>query len=200
MLKVALTGGIGSGKSLVGEFFAELGAVVFDADQLARDVIERGTTGFDLVLGRFGDAILSEGQINRSKLADIVFNDSIARKDLESIIHPLVKAAGDAIIKNSPSSAVVINQIPLVFETNGASRFDYIITVEAPEALRYERLRARGLKDFEIAKRISAQATRDERVSISNLVIENDGDKDQLLRKVETIWESELLPRASQSE
>lgn len=200
MLKVALTGGIGSGKSLVGEFFAELGAVVFDADQLARDVIERGTTGFDLVLGRFGDAILSEGQINRSKLADIVFNDSIARKDLESIIHPLVKAAGDAIIKNSPSSAVVINQIPLVFETNGASRFDYIITVEAPEALRYERLRARGLKDFEIAKRISTQATRDERVSISNLVIENDGDKDQLLRKVETIWESELLPRASQSE
>lgn len=200
MLKVALTGGIGSGKSLVGEFFAELGAVVFDADQLARDVIERGTTGFDLVLGRFGDAILSEGQINRSKLADIVFNDSIARKDLENIIHPLVKAAGDAIIKNSPSSAVVINQIPLVFETNGASRFDYIITVEAPEALRYERLRARGLKDFEIAKRISTQATRDERVSISNLVIENDGDKDQLLRKVETIWESELLPRASQSE
>lgn len=200
MLKVALTGGIGSGKSLVGEFFAELGAVVFDADQLARDVIERGTTGFDLVLGRFGDAILSEGQINRSKLADIVFNDSIVRKDLENIIHPLVKAAGDAIIKNSPSSAVVINQIPLVFETNGASRFDYIITVEAPEALRYERLRARGLKDFEIAKRISAQATRDERVSISNLVIENDGDKDQLLRKVETIWESELLPRASQSE
>lgn len=200
MLKVALTGGIGSGKSLVGEFFAELGAVVFDADQLARDVIERGTTGFDLVLGRFGDAILSEGQINRSKLADIVFNDSIVRKDLENIIHPLVKAAGDAIIKNSPSSAVVINQIPLVFETNGASRFDYIITVEAPEALRYERLRARGLKDFEIAKRISTQATRDERVSISNLVIENDGDKDQLLRKVETIWESELLPRASQSE
>ncbi len=200
MLKVALTGGIGSGKSLVGEYFEILGAIVFDADQLARDVVERGTVGFDLILKRFGDEILSEGQINRSKLGEIVFNDPAARKDLEEIIHPLVKEAGESIIRSAPSSAVVVNQIPLVFETNGANRFDYIITVEAPEELRYERLRARGMKDFEIAKRISAQATRDERISISNLVIENDGDRDQLLRRVESAWESELLPRASQSE
>ncbi len=200
MLKVALTGGIGSGKSLVGQFLQELGAIVFDADQLARDVVERGTTGFNLILKRFGDEILSEGEINRAKLAEIVFNDSAARKDLEAIVHPLVKEAGDLIIKTAPTNAVVVNQIPLVYETNGAHRFDFIITVEAPEALRYERLRARGLKDFEIAKRMSAQATRTERASIANLVIENDGDKDQLLRKVESAWESELAPRAAQSE
>lgn len=200
MLKVALTGGIGSGKTLVGEYLEELGAIVFDADQLARDVVERGTIGFNLIVARFGDEILTEGQINRGKLGEIVFNDPKARKDLEEIVHPLVKEAGDAIINSAPENAVVVNQIPLVFETNGASRFDYIITVEAPEELRYERLRARGMKDFEIEKRISAQASRSERVSISNIVIENDDDKDALLRKVEALWESELSPRAVQSE
>lgn len=200
MLKVALTGGIGSGKSLVGEYLEELGAIVFDADQLARDVVERGTTGFNLIVERFGDEILTEGQINRGKLGEIVFNDPKARKDLEGIVHPLVKEAGDAIVNSAPENAVVVNQIPLVYESNSANRFDFIVTIEAPESIRYERLRARGMKDFEIAKRISTQATRSERVSISNIVIENDGDKDALLRKVEALWESELLPRAAQSE
>ena len=200
MLKVALTGGIGSGKSLVGEYLEELGAIVFDADQLARDVVERGTTGFNLIVERFGDEILAEGQINRGKLGEIVFNDPKARKDLEGIVHPLVKEAGDSIVNSAPENAVVVNQIPLVYESNSANRFYFIVTVEAPESIRYERLRARGMKDFEIAKRISAQATRSERVSISNIVIENDGDKDALLRKVEVLWESELSPRAAQSE
>jgi len=129
MLSIALTGGIGSGKSLAGEFFQELGAVVIDSDQLAREVIERGTEGFDEVLSRFGDEILNGGEIDRSKLAEIVFKDESARRDLEEIIHPKVREAALKIAARVPSDGVVINQIPLLFETKGAGRFDFVITV-----------------------------------------------------------------------
>lgn len=196
MLRVALTGGIGSGKSQVGSYLAQLGAIVFDSDQLAREVIERGTTGFDAVVKRFGDEILIDGQINRAALADLIFENPAARSDLEGIIHPRVKEASDRIIAQAPEGSVVVNQIPLLFETHGASRFDLVITVEADEDIRRKRLRERGLKDYEIDRRMAAQASSEQRRGIAHFCLENNASREELLSAVERLWESELLPRA----
>ena len=196
MLTVAVTGGIGSGKSLVGEFLEALGARVIDSDLLARKVIERGSPGFDEVISRFGDSILKDGEIDRAVLGEIVFADPTARKDLESIIHPKVRAETEAVIRSAPAGSVVVNQIPLLFETHGAARFDFVITVEAPEEVRIARLKSRGVKEYDARKRMAAQASEGERRSIADLVIDNSGDRDALLRQVEAAWTQELLPRA----
>lgn len=196
MLRVALTGGIGSGKSLVGEILEELGALVIDSDQLAREVIERGSPGYEEVVTAFGDSILSEGQIDRSKLAAVVFNESDLRKKLESIIHPLVREAAEKLARKLPSGAILINQIPLLVESDGAKRFDYVVTVSADEEIRRERLRLRGLKDYEITQRMAAQVSDSEREKIANYIIRNDGSIDELTRAVEELMANELLPRA----
>ena len=196
MLRVALTGGIGSGKSLVGEILEELGALVIDSDQLAREVIERGSPGYEEVVTAFGDSILSEGQIDRSKLAAVVFNESDLRKKLESIIHPLVREAAEKLARKLPSGAILINQIPLLVESDGAKRFDYVVTVSADEEIRRERLRLRGLKDYEITQRMAAQVSDLEREKIANYIIRNDGSIDELTRAVEALMANELLPRA----
>ena len=188
MLIVALTGGIGSGKTTVGDIFSELGAVVIDSDQLARAVLERGTKGFDLVLAKFGDAILRNGELDRSLLATLVFNDSQKRSELESITHPLIRQSFAEIISNLPRESIVINQIPLLFESKGAYKFDHIITISAPEKLRIERLKNRGLGFSDIKKRIEAQATDLERESISNSIIRNDKDESHLRDQLESIW------------
>lgn len=196
MLRVALTGGIGSGKSLVGEILEELGALVIDSDQLARDVIERGSPGYEEVLTAFGDSILSEGQIDRAKLAELVFNESDLRKKLESIIHPLVREAAEKLARKLPSGAILVNQIPLLVESDGAKKFDYVVTVSADEDIRRERLRSRGLKDYEITQRLAAQVSDVEREKIANYIIRNDGSIDELTSAVETLMAQELLPRA----
>jgi dephospho-CoA kinase len=196
VLRVALTGGIGSGKSLVGEILEELGALVIDSDQLAREVIERGSPGYEEVVNAFGDSILSEGQIDRSKLAAVVFNETDLRKKLESIIHPLVREAAEKLAKKLPSGAILINQIPLLVESDGAKRFDYVVTVSADEEIRRERLRLRGLKDYEITQRMAAQVSDSQREKIANYIIRNDGSIDELTRAVEALMANELLPRA----
>ena len=196
MLRVALTGGIGSGKSLVGEILEELGALVIDSDQLAREVIERGSPGYEEVVTAFGDSILSEGQIDRSKLAAVVFKESDLRKKLESIIHPLVREAAEKLARKLPSGAILINQIPLLVESDGAKRFDYVVTVSADEEIRKERLRLRGLKDYEITQRMAAQVSDSEREKIANYIIRNDASIDELTRAVEALMANELLPRA----
>jgi dephospho-CoA kinase len=196
VIKVALTGGIGSGKSAAGDFFEDLGAVVVDADQLARDVIERGTDGFDELVATFGDEILTNGILDRSKLGQIVFADPGARKTLEGIIHPRVAEAFDEIVEDSPEDAVIIYQIPILVETKGQNRFDYVITVEASLENRISRLKDRGLKGYEIEARMKAQATDEQRAEIADSVFKNDGDLDSLLRQVENIYEDILLPRA----
>lgn len=195
MLSIALTGGIGSGKSLAGEFFQELGAVVIDSDQLAREVIERGTDGFDEVVTRFGDGVLSGGEIDRAKLADIVFRDENARRSLEEIIHPKVRELASKIAARVPSDGVVINQIPLLYETQGAGRFDLVIAISSSLEQRRERLTQRGLKSYEIERRISAQATDEDRATIAHFVINNDGSIDDLERAVRHLWENEISPR-----
>ena len=196
MLRVALTGGIGSGKSLVGEILEELGALVIDSDQLAREVIERGSPGYEEVITAFGDSILSEGQIDRAKLAAVVFKEKDLRKKLESIIHPLVREAAEKLAKNLPSGAILVNQIPLLVESDGAKRFDYVITVSADEEIRRERLRLRGLKNYEITERMAAQVADLDREKIANYILRNDGSIDELTRAVEELMAVELLPRA----
>ena len=196
MLRVALTGGIGSGKSLVGEILEELGALVIDSDQLAREVIERGSPGYEEVITAFGDSILSEGQIDRAKLAAVVFKEEDLRKKLESIIHPLVREAAEKLAKNLPSGAILVNQIPLLVESDGAKRFDFVITVSADEEIRRERLRLRGLKDYEITERMAAQVADLDREKIANYILRNDGSIDELTRAVEELIANELLPRA----
>ncbi len=194
MLLVALTGGIGSGKSLAAEYFAELGAQVLDFDQLARDVIERGTEGFDEVLTRFGDEVLSQGVIDRSKLAQIVFSDSDARLDLEAIVHPRIREEFDRVVSGLQSGSILISQIPLLVESKNEYPFEFVITVSAAEELRRARLRDRGMKDFQITKRLEAQSTDQAREAIADAVIHNTGDKDHLLRQVENLYEDRLYP------
>ena len=199
MFIVALTGGIGSGKSAAGDFFEDLGAVVVDADQLASEVIERGTDGFDELIATFGDEILTNGILDRSKLGSIVFGDPAELKKLEAIIHPRVSEAFAEIIEESPSDSVVIYQIPILVETAGRERFDYVITVEASLETRISRLKERGMKGYEIEARIKAQASDADRAKIADAVFNNDGDLDQLLRQAENIYEDVLLPRARAS-
>jgi dephospho-CoA kinase len=198
MLKVALTGGIGSGKSTVAEFLDELGAYVIDSDQLAREVVERGTPGYEAVLAAFGDGILTDGEIDRAKLAEIVFKDAAARATLESIVHPLVRDAAEKMVKSLPADAVVINQIPLLVETDGAKRFDFVITVSADEDIRRRRLIERGMKDYEITKRLAAQVNDAAREAIAHSVIRNNGSIDELRHVVEELWRLELLPRSTE--
>jgi dephospho-CoA kinase len=196
MLVVGLTGGIGAGKSTVSEFFARLGALVIDADQLARMAIERGTDGFADVLLRFGDDIILNGDIDRKKLAEIVFSDEKARKDLEAIIHPRVQALFAEAVADLDHDDILIYEIPLLVETGAAEKFDFVITVESELELRKQRLLKKGLYISQIEKRIASQASETAREAVADAVIRNDGDEDSLLRQVENLWESVLVPQS----
>ena len=186
---IALTGGIGAGKSLVAQYFSELGARVVDADQLSRVAIERGSEGFDEVLLRFGESILRDGDIDRKALAEIVFADPSARADLEAIIHPRVRELFSEVVADLEADETLIYEIPLLVESNAAANFDLVITVEADLEMRKERLRKRGMFISEIERRIAAQASREEREAQADHIITNDGDEDALLRSVENLWE-----------
>lgn len=190
---VGLTGGIGAGKSLVAQYFAELGARVVDADQLARVAIERGSTGFDQVILRFGESILRDGDIDRQALAAIVFKDQKAKKDLEEIIHPRVRDLFLEVVADLAIDEVLIYEIPLLVESDAVDKFNIVITVEADLEVRRERLQKRGMLLAEIERRIAAQASPAERIAIANHVITNDGDEDTLLRAVENLWEDLIL-------
>jgi len=189
MLVVALTGGIGAGKSLVAQYFSELGAREVDADQLSRIAIERGSEGFDEVVTRFGESILRNGDIDRKALGEIIFKDKSAKEDLESIIHPRVRQLFFEVVADLAADEILIYEIPLLVETGAASNFDQIITVEADLEIRKSRLLKRGMFISEIDSRLAAQASPAEREAVATFVIENSGDEDQLLRKVENLWE-----------
>ena len=195
MLIIALTGGIGAGKSLAAQYFSDLGARVVDADQLARVAIERGSAGFDDVILRFGEKIMRDGDIDRKALAEVVFSDPKAKEDLEAIVHPRVRELFAEVVSDLEANEILIYEIPLLVETAAAANFDLIITVEADLEIRKERLRKRGMFISEIERRIAAQASRADREALADVVIINDGDEDQLLRAVENLWE-ELPSRA----
>ena len=199
MKVIALTGGIGAGKSTVAQFFSQLGANVVDADHLARVAIERGSEGFDEVVARFGQSILSNGDINRKALAEIVFSDPDSKRDLEDIIHPRVqKLFAQAVIDNEPAGNLIY-EIPLLVETDAANKFDFVVTVEADEELRIERLLARGMFISDIKARLANQAPSQARIDIADAVIVNDGDEDHLLRQVENLWEGQIADLSSES-
>ena len=188
MLRVALTGGIGSGKSSAAEIFAALGAVVVDSDEIARKVLDRESVGFGEVVAVFGDQILAAGEIDRKKLGQLVFSDPISRKKLEQITHPLIRKEFEKIIKTAPENSIVINQIPLLAESKYDYKFDYVIAISAPIEVRKNRLIQRGMKSYEIEQRLAAQASDADRAKISNEVIENAGDLSQLTTNVEKVW------------
>ena len=197
MLIVALTGGIGSGKSTVGQMFAQLGAIVIDSDQLARDVLERGSIGFDEVVTMFGDEVLKNGEIDRQLLASIVFKDPKKRSDLEQVTHPLIRKAFAEVVAKSAANSIVINQIPLLVESNHDYKFDHVITISVTEAIRTQRLLKRGLTADQINQRMQAQATDHMRESIADSVIINETDEQNLSDQVEIIWEQLLLKNVS---
>ena len=197
MLIVALTGGIGSGKSTVGQMFAQLGAIVIDSDQLARDVLGRGSIGFDEVVAKFGDEILKNGEIDRQLLASIVFKDPKKRSELEQVTHPLIRKAFAEVVARSANNSIIINQIPLLVESNHDYKFDHVITISANESIRTQRLLKRGLTADQIRQRMQAQATDQMRESISDSVIVNESDEQNLLDQVEIIWEQLRLKNVS---
>jgi len=190
MRVIGLTGGIGCGKSLAAQYFAELGALVIDADQLARAAIERGSDGFDAVVTLFGDSILKDGNIDRRALGELIFKDAKAKTQLESIIHPFVRREFEGAVASLKGDQVLVYEIPLLVETKAHERFDVVITVESEMENRVARLRGRGMHISEIEGRIAAQATREQRIEVADFLIENDGSEDELLRQVENIWDS----------
>ena len=189
MLVVALTGGIGSGKSTVGQIFEQLGAIVVDSDQLARDVLERGSIGFNEVVAKFGDEMLKNGEIDRQILGSLVFKDPIKRSELEQITHPLIRKAFAKVVSSASPDSIVINQIPLLVESNHDYKFDHVITVSASESIRSERLIKRGLTKGQIEQRMGAQVTDQMRESIADSVIVNEKNEQELTGQVEKIWE-----------
>jgi len=189
MLIVALTGGIGSGKSTVGELFQQLGAVVVDSDQLAREVVERGSSGFEQIVTLFGDEILKNGEINRSLLAEIIFKDPAKRKNLEQITHPLIRKAFADIVAKSGDQAIVINQIPLLVESKYEYNFDHVITVSTSEDKRIARLLAKGYTQEQIQNRMKSQVSDADREKIADSIIQNNESEKELLPQVEKIWE-----------
>ena len=196
MLRVGLTGGIGSGKSEVSRRLAARGAVIIDADKAARDVVAPGTPGLKQVVAAFGDGVLRpDGSLDRPKLGQIVFGDEAALGELNAIVHPLVRQhmadAEDRALRQRGDGAVIVHDIPLLAEA-GRSRlagFDLVIVVDAPPEAQLERLTGRrGLTREEAAARMAAQATREQRLAIADIVIDNSGSLDGLRAQVDEVW------------
>jgi dephospho-CoA kinase len=187
---LGLSGGIGSGKSTVAKIFADLGAVVIDADAISREVLEPGQIGYEDTILTFGESILSEsGSIDRKKLAELVFQNPSLLAKLEAIIHPAVIARVAQIRESLPVSAVVVYDTPLLFEKNLQGQFDKVLIVVTDSEHRKARLIMRGLEITDIEARIANQATDDQRRTVADFVIENNGSPEQLQSQVTKVWQ-----------
>ena len=190
-MRIAVTGGIGSGKSAVAERLAAHGAVVVDADRIAREVVEPGTPGLAAVVAEFGPGVLTpDGALDRAAMAAIVFADPARRAALEAIVHPLVAQRSAELFAAAGSDAVVVYDVPLLAETGGAlgREFDAVVVVEAPVETRVARLVARGLTEQDARARIAAQATDEQRRAVADHVVTNDGDLAALDAAVDRLW------------
>jgi dephospho-CoA kinase len=189
-VRVGLTGGVASGKSTVSAELRELGAVVVDADALAREVVEPDTPGLAAVVTEFGPEVLTgDGRLDRARLGGIVFADPDRRAALEAVIHPLVRARAAEIEAEAPPGVLVVQDIPLLVETGQASSFDAVLVVDVPEDLQVERaMDERGWSEDEARARISAQATRQERLAAATHVIDNSGTLEDLRRRVAEVF------------
>ena len=190
MLKVGLTGGIGSGKSEVTRRLAALGAYVVDADVLAREVVEPGTPGLAAVAAEFGAEVLRpDGSLDRDRLGAIVFADPAARARLNAIVHPLVGAATAERFAAAPADAIVVHDVPLLVEVGLAAAYDVVLVVAAtPETQGSRLVRARGMSADEARSRIAAQAPLADKLAVADFVITNDGSLDDLDRQVQAVW------------
>ncbi len=189
-LHVGLTGGIGSGKSAVAELLRAHGALIIDADQLAREVVEPGTPGLERIRRRFGPGVLrDDGHLDRQALARIVFADPGALADLDSIVHPLVRARAQELADAAPPGSVVVQVIPLLVETGQQGRFDDVVVVDAPEQAQVKRVVARdGVTADQALARIHAQASRQERLDAATKVVDNTGSAQDLAASVDALW------------
>lgn len=180
---IALTGGIGSGKSTVAAEWVKLGAVEVDADQLAREVVEPGQPGLQQLVDEFGQQIVdATGHLNRAKLAELSFSDPLLRKRVEEILHPLIQALALERTK-SKSDSVIVYTIPLFAETQSPLQFDKVVTISCPEEVRVERLLKRGMTRGDALRRISAQATDQQREAMADVVIDSNCSLDELLTR-----------------
>lgn len=189
-MRVGLTGGVASGKSTVSRMLAELGAVVIDADLLAREVVGRGTDGLEEVVAAFGSQVLTPaGDLDRPALGARVFADETRRRDLEAIIHPRVRARAAEIEASAPEGSLIVHDIPLLAETGQGAAFDAVVVVDVPSELQVERMvRDRGWTPEEANSRIAAQASREERRAVATYVIENTGTIEDLRRRVAEVF------------
>jgi dephospho-CoA kinase len=189
MLRVGLTGGIASGKTAVSDRLGDLGAVIIDADRLAREVVEPGTTGLTSIIERFGDRVVTDAGLDRAALARIVFADPAARRDLERIIHPAVRARAAEIESQADPASIVVHVIPLLVETGQQDSFQVRVVVDADPASQLERLLARNaMTSEEAAARIAAQASREDRLAIADYVIDNTGTVTELQDQIDDLW------------
>lgn len=197
MLRVGLTGGIGSGKSEVSGRLASYGAVVVDADVIAREVVAVDTPGLAAVVREFGAGVLApDGSLDRAKLGELVFADTDARRRLEGIVHPLVGARRAELVAAVPADVVVVEDVPLLVENGMQGGYDLVVVVDAPDAVRIDRLVGiRGMTRQDAEARIAAQASRADRLAAADVVVDNGADLGHLDRQLHGLWD-ELLTRA----
>ncbi|MBD3545199.1 MULTISPECIES: dephospho-CoA kinase [Streptomyces] len=198
MLKVGLTGGIGAGKSEVSRLLVERGAVLIDSDRIAREVVEPGTPGLAAVVEEFGpDILTAEGTLDRPALGALVFADDQRRAALNAIVHPLVGARAAELERAAPEDAVVVHDVPLLTENGLAPFYDLVVVVDASAETQLDRLvTLRGMTESDARARMAAQATREERRAVADLVVDNDGTHETLVEQVDAVW-GELVRRAA---
>jgi dephospho-CoA kinase len=200
MLKVGLTGGIGAGKSEVSRLLVACGAVLIDADRIAREVVAPGTPGLASVVEAFGEEILAaDGSLDRPRLGAIVFSDAEKLSTLNSIVHPLVGARSRELEEAAAQDAVVLHDVPLLTENGLAPLYDLVIVVDAAPETQLDRLvRLRGMTEEDARARMAAQATREQRREIADIVIDNDVPLEELEQRVKDVW-AELVRRSHAS-
>jgi dephospho-CoA kinase len=198
MLTVGLTGGIGAGKSAVAGLLVSYGAVLVDADRIAREVVEPGTEGLAAVVAEFGAGVLAPGGgLDRPKLGAIVFADEERRLALNAIVHPLVRRRSEQLQEAAGRDAIVVHDVPLLTENGLAPLYDVVVVVDAEPATQLDRLvRLRGMTEDEARSRMAAQATREQRLAVADLVIRNDGPLAALEPQVRAVWDR-LTERAA---
>ncbi|MBM9505587.1 dephospho-CoA kinase [Actinacidiphila acididurans] len=198
MLNVGLTGGIGAGKSEVARLLVSFGAVLIDSDRISREVVAPGTEGLAAVVAEFGPGVLtSEGALDRPALGAIVFADQERLKALNAIVHPLVRRRSEELQRAAGADAIVVHDVPLLTENGLAPLYDLVVVVDVAPGTQVDRLvRQRGMTEEEAGARMAAQATREERLAVADLVIHNDGPLDALEPQVRAVWQT-LTERAA---
>ena len=191
-MRVGLTGGVASGKSTVSAMLADLGAVVIDADLLARVVVAPGTEGLKEIVAAFGPEVVTEsGELDRPAMGTIVFGDEARRRTLEAIIHPRVRARGAELEAAAPPGAVVVHDIPLLAETGQGGAFDAVVVVDVPVEVQVERMTGlRGMSAQDAEARVRSQATREQRLAVATYVIDNTGTLEDLRDTVTEVFEA----------